>query len=378
MTVVIPDRRRATANGAGPSAESATMVAEISFDHEEVVMRHGDRSGCWMVVAVHSTALGPALGGIRLWHFPTPTEAVADALRLARGMTMKAAAAGLELGGGKGVIRAPSSRPPTGALRTAMLHDFGDLVESLEGRYITAEDVGVSPRDMVAIGERTAHLTGLPEDRGGSGDPSPFTAAGVEAAMRACARDRFGTPDLSGLRVGVVGLGHVGAKLARRLLTAGAEVVGSDVAAGKRSLARRIGLDWADPGDAMVGEYDILAPCALGGGLDAASVEELRCEIVCGAANNQLAFDGLADRLAEREILYAPDYIVNAGGLMHVCMEIHGYDEDEAAELVLGIEATLDRVLESARRDSTTPLAAAGKLAAERLEGAAGVSQVRD
>jgi leucine dehydrogenase len=236
--------------------------------------------------------------------------------------------------------------------------------------------VGISPRDMVEIGARTRHVTGLPTDRGGSGDPSPFTALGVAAAMRACVRDRFDAEDVAGLRVGIVGLGHVGTSLAKLLVAAGAEVVASDVAPGKRALARRLGLRWVEPADAMTGEYDVLAPCALGGGLDAATVEELRCEIVCGAANNQLASELLADRLAERGILYAPDYIVNAGGLMHVYGEIRGYDEEEATELALGIEGTVERMLDAARHHATTPLEAARKLAAERLERAGASAQV--
>ena len=376
MSVAVSPRERTSTNGGGLPAPSDAPAA-IDFEHEEVVVRRGARSGCGVIVAIHSTALGPALGGVRLWHYPATDDAIADALRLARGMTMKAAAAGLDLGGGKGVIAAPSPRPPSGAQRTAMLLDFADLVESLEGRYITAEDVGICPDDIAEIATGTGHVTGLPEDRGGSGDPSPFTAAGVEAAMRACARDRFGAPDLAGLRVCVVGLGHVGTHLARRLTDAGAEVTASDVAPGKRAVATRLGLGWAEPGAAMTGDYEVLAPCALGGGLDEETVERLRCAIVCGAANNQLASEALAERIAGRGVLYAPDYIVNAGGLIHVYMEIRGYDEDEAIRLALGIEATMDRILGDARRDSTTPLAAAGRLAAERLEGAGAVAQMR-
>ena len=376
MSVAVPPRALSSENGATQLATGCAAPA-IPIDHEEIVVRRGERSGCFVAVAIHSTMLGPALGGVRLWHYPAPGDAIADALRLARGMTMKAAAAGLDLGGGKGVIAAPAQRPPEGRLRTAMLLDFGDLVDSLDGRYITAEDVGVSPEDIAAIATRTKHVTGLPHDHGGSGDPSPFTAAGVEAAMRACARERFGKADMAGLRVCVIGLGHVGTHLATRLAAHGAEVTASDVAPGKRSLAQHLGLGWTPPDRAMTGDYDVIAPCALGGILDADTVESLRCQIVCGSANNQLADDALAERLAERGILYAPDYIVNAGGLIHVYMEIRGYDEAKAARLALGIEDTVGRVLESARRDSTTPLAAAEKLAAERLERAGAVAQVR-
>jgi leucine dehydrogenase len=376
VSVAVPALGAEAANGARPGSSMAHSAPAVAFDHEEVVVRRGARSGLHVIVAIHSTALGPALGGLRIWHYASPAEAVVDALRLASGMTLKAAVAGLDLGGGKGVICAPAGGPPNGDRRTTMLHDFGDLVESLEGRYVSAEDVGTSPGDLVTIAERTGHLTGLPPEHGGSGDPSPFTALGVESALRACALERFGTRDLGGMRIGVIGLGHVGAHLARRLKGAGAEVVASDVAPGKRAEAMRLGVGWADPDTAMEGVYDVLAPCALGGCVDAASVEKLRCAVVCGAANNQLASDAIAERLAERGIIYAPDYIVNAGGLIHVYMEIRGYDESEATVLATGIEDTLARVFDAARAEGTTPLRAAGRLAAQRLARAEAVAQV--
>ncbi len=293
-------------------------------------MRKGRRSGRYVIVAIHSTALGPALGGVRLWHYEATVDGARDALRLARGMTYKAAAAGFELGGGKGVICAPKGAPPVGRDRRALLLDFGDTVESLDGRYITAEDVGIAAEDLVVIGERTTHLTGLPPDLGGSGDPSPFTALGVEAAMRACARERFGSPDLSRRRIVVAGLGHVGSNLARRLAHAGADLVVSDIDVAKRRLARELEAEWIEPSKELETECDLLAPCALGGAIDAANLPRLRCQIVCGCANNQLADEGLANPLAERDILYAPDFIVNAGGLIHVYKEIRGYSEHEA------------------------------------------------
>jgi len=333
------------------------------------VVHRGSRSGRYVIVAVHSTALGPALGGVRLWHYPATTDAVRDALRLARGMTSKAAAAGLGLGGGKGVICAPP-HTSTGKERRDLLLDFGDLVESLDGRYITAEDVGISPSDLVAIRERTEHVTGLPPERGGSGDPSPFTALGVEVAMRACARVRYGSPDLSGLRIVIAGLGHVGEKLALRLIERGAEVAVSDIDPAKRQVAAELGARWIEPDQEMVAECDILAPCALGGAIDAANLPLLRCEIVCGCANNQLADDSLAEALAARDILYAPDFVVNAGGLIHVYKEVRGYGETRARELVLGIERNLEGILRTAQERAVTPLDAARAVALERLQAA--------
>ena len=359
-------------NGRPALADAAgtTAIPPVPFEHEDLVVRRGRRSGRTVIVAIHSTALGPALGGVRLWHYEATTDGVRDALRLARGMTYKAAAAGLELGGGKGVICAPNGAPPRGRDRRALLLDFGDLVESLAGRYITAEDVGIDAEDLVVISERTRRVTGLPPDRGGSGDPSPFTALGVQAAMRACARARFGSPDLRGRRIVIAGLGHVGSKLARRLVDAGAELAVSDIDPARRELATELEAEWIEPSKEMVAECDLLAPCALGGAIDAANLPRLRCEIVCGCANNQLADEGLADALAEREILYAPDFIVNAGGLIHVYREIRGYSEHEARQLALGIEDNLNRVLATAVERSITPLRAAREVAQERLDAA--------
>jgi leucine dehydrogenase len=332
------------------------------------VVRKGRRSGRCVVVAIHSTALGPALGGVRLWHYRSTADGARDALRLARGMTYKAAAAGLELGGGKGVICAPDGAPPAGRDRRALLLDFGDLVEWLAGRYLTAEDVGIAAEDLVVIAERTRRVTGLPPEHGGSGDPSPFTALGVEAAMRACARARFGSPDLDGRRIVIAGLGHVGSKLARRLADAGAELALSDIDPAKRSLAAELSAEWIDASEAMLAECDLLAPCALGGAVDTVNLPLLRCEIVCGCANNQLADERLADVLADRDVLYAPDFVVNAGGLIHIYREIRGYSEEEARQLVLGIEANLDGVFSAASRRGITPLRAARELAQERLQ----------
>ena len=346
------------------------LIPPVPFDHEHLVVQRGSRSGQYVIVAIHSTALGPALGGVRMWHYPATIHGVRDGLRLARGMTFKAAAAGLELGGGKGVICAPPETPVQDRERLNMLLDFADLVDSLDGRYITAEDVGISPSDLVAIRERTPHVTGLPSERGGSGDPSPFTALGVESAMRACASERFGSADLAGLRIVIAGLGHVGAELSRRLARAGAELVVSDIDPRKRALAAELGAEWVEPADEMTVACDILAPCALGGAIDADNLKRLRCGIVCGCANNQLTDEGLAETLAERGILYAPDFVVNAGGLIHVFREIRGYSEEEARRLVLGIEGNLSRVLAAAGERSVTPLEAARDLARERLEAA--------
>jgi leucine dehydrogenase len=351
---------------------TAAPVPIDGLDHEEVVVRRGARSGAQLVVAIHSTALGPALGGARMWCYDSHLDGLRDALRLARAMTYKAAAAGLDLGGGKGVICTDSGPHPAGEERRRLLLDFGDLVESLEGRYITAEDIGTGAADIEVMAERTTHLTGLPMERGGSGDPSPLTALGVEAAMRACARRRLGSADLGGLHVCVIGLGHVGSQLARRLSAAGAVLSVTDVDSSKHELAHELGAAWLDPADAMLADCDVLAPCALGGAIDREVAARLRCAVVCGSANNVLADEELDGEIAARGILYAPDFIANAGGLINVYREIKGYGANRARDLVLGIENTMERTLSEAERSSVTPLDAAYELARRRLDRARG------
>jgi leucine dehydrogenase len=352
-------------NGKVPASEGNGRPT-AKLDHEELLVRRGRRTGLYVIVAVHSTALGPALGGARLWHYRTPGDAIADALRLSEAMTLKAAAARLDLGGGKAVLC--SDGELTADRRRGLLLDLGDLVESLDGRYITAEDVGTGTEDMAVIHERTSHVVGLPPALGGSGDPSPITARGVEAAIRACCERRFGTTDLSDRSVCVVGIGHVGARLIERLVVAGCKVLATDIVAGKRVTAEQLGAAWIDEGGAMTRECDVLAPCALGGAIDAGNVDELRSAIVCGSANNVLADDSLADRLHERGIVYAPDFIANAGGLINVYSELHQLDRARTKQLVDGIGETIAHLLGEAEERGTTPLEAARQLAAERLE----------
>ncbi|MBS1844367.1 MAG: Glu/Leu/Phe/Val dehydrogenase [Actinobacteria bacterium] len=341
------------------------------MNYEDLRVVTGPRSGATIAIAVHSTVLGPALGGARMWHYESPGDGVEDALRLARAMTYKAAAAGLALGGGKGVICAPTPERPEGELRRALLLDFGDAVASLGGKYVTAEDVGTDAADMATIAERTSHVVGLPDERGGSGDPSPVTARGVLAALRACLEHRFGDPSLRGVRVCVVGAGHVGGRLARLLAGGGAEVTLTDVDRSRRALAEELGARWVEPGDAILAECDVLAPCALGGVIDAATVERLRCAIVCGAANNVLADEALAADLTRRGIVYAPDFIANSGGLISVYAELHQLDRDAVTGLVDHIGSVVLEVLGAADRRGTTPLAEAQALALERLSRAA-------
>jgi leucine dehydrogenase len=343
-------------------------------EFEDVVVHRGSRSGAVMVVAVHSTRLGPALGGARMWHYETPGDGVADAMRLARAMTFKAAAASLDLGGGKGVICAPPGGPPEGEDRRALLLDFADVVESLEGRYVTAEDVGTSAVDMAVIADGTTHVVGLSTDLGGFGDPSPLTARGVAGGIGACLAERFGSADPAGRRVCIVGTGSVGMRLGALLAERGAELTMSDIDPSRRPLAAKLGATWADPDDALLTPCDVLAPCALGGAIDSAVADALRCEIVCGAANNVLSESAVADELAQRGILFAPDFIANAGGLINVYAELRSLPRSDVDVLVDGIGAVLSEVFSTARAAGTTPLAAARELALARLRGPASVA----
>jgi leucine dehydrogenase len=344
---------------------ATTHAAEPGLDHEQLVVRRGERSGVYTVIAVHSTALGPALGGCRIWGYPTVDDAVADALRLAEAMTFKAAAAGLPLGGGKGVICLPPGQPDR---RELALRDFADTLNALAGRYVTAEDVGTSVSDMTVIARSSDHVAGLPRTHGGSGDPSPFTAAGVLAAIRACCRQAFGSAELAGRRVAVVGLGNVGGRLARLLAHTGSNLVLADVDSAKRSLAVELPrASWTDPASALRADVDVLAPCALGGVIDGAATATLRCRVVCGAANNQLASDDVAPELRRRGILYAPDFVVNAGGLINIACELGGYDARVAARRVDEVGARVEAMLEQADATGTTPLAVAKRIARDRL-----------
>jgi leucine dehydrogenase len=302
-----------------------------------------------------------------MWSYADSGSALADALRLSRAMTFKAAVADLAQGGGKGVIMLHPQTPLTPRLRRAALLDFGDTVAALDGRYITAEDVGTSSRDMTVIAQRTRHVAGLSRSRGGGGDPSPLTALGVVHAIRACCEWALSDSSLRGRRVSVIGLGHVGSRVARLCARAGARLVVSDVDSSRRLLAQELGAKWLDPDRALEAEVDVLVPCALGGVLNEESVPRLRARIIAGAANNQLAEDAIADRLAARGILWAPDFVVNAGGLINIAVELAGYDPGRARRQVRAIAGTLQRIFEQSASAGITPLAAAMLLAEERL-----------
>ena len=336
-------------------------------EHEEVLVRRGKRSGVTMAIAVHRTVAGRALGGLRMWTYESADDAVRDAERLARSMTFKAAAAGLSLGGAKAVIALPPGEVPAGRRRQDVLRDYAELVNAFAGRYITAQDVGTSLKDIVYLSRFTDHLSGRPLSEGGAGDPSPYPAQGVEVGIRAS----LAAP-LGGRHVVVIGLGHVGSELARRLAAAGAKLTVSDSDPAKRAIAQQLGASWVLPPQALAVQADVLAPCALGGTLDHDSVGRLRVPVVAGAANNQLADESVADALRDRGIIWAPDFVINAGGLIAVADELHGFERGRVEPAIEAIADTLTETYTRAASAGTNTLTAAKQLAGERLAGATG------
>jgi leucine dehydrogenase len=288
-------------------------------DHELVQLVRDTKSGLTAIIALHSTHLGPGAGGTRFWHYPDPKDAMRDALRLSRGMSYKNAMAGLPMGGGKAVILADKARTKTPELLAA----FGDAVEALGGRYVTAEDVGISEADMVAVSQRTAYVSGLPVGEGqAGGDPGPFTAMGIYLGIRAAVEHKLGKTSLKGVRVAIQGTGSVGGGVARLLHKDGADIVVADVdAARAKSLAKEVEGEAVAPEQIMSVTCDVFSPNALGAILDEEGIARLDCPIVAGGANNQLAREHHGQLLAERGILYAPDYVINAGGIISVALE---------------------------------------------------------
>jgi leucine dehydrogenase len=348
-------------------ADASVAPTVPAFDHEKVLVATGERSGLVMVVAVHSTTLGPALGGCRLWSYPSWADALADALRLSSGMTSKNALAGLPLGGGKAVIMLPQGAHLEGDARRAAFLDLGDLVESLGGSYRTAEDVATSSADMAVIAERTAHVVGLPAEDGGQGDPAEYTARGVYAGLRETLRRATGSADISGRRVTVAGLGQVGSRLATRLAGEGAILTVTDFNPARAQFAAELGATWVAPDEAHRVPADVFVPAGVGGMLSEQVIAELAATAVCGPANNQLAEPGADARLRARGILYAPDYLVNAGGVIHLGDSESG--EDAVLARIDAIEQTLASVFDESERRGITTVEAADALVAQRLRG---------
>jgi leucine dehydrogenase len=334
-----------------------------SWDGEEVVVRFDRPTGTWMFVCIHSTTRGPAGGGTRMKVYPEPSDALADAMRLAGAMTLKMAAVDMPFGGAKAVLAVPDL--VDGEARRGLLLRYGDLVASLRGTFNTGPDVNTSAADMDVIGERCGYVFCRSEENGGSGDPGPHTARGIFHGIRASVRHVFGSDSLDGRVVLVQGLGSVGGPLAEELLAAGARVLASDVVPGR---AERLGAEVV-PAEQVIGtECDVYAPCALGGTLNAETIPRLRCRIVAGSANNQLAEPEDAERLREAGILYAPDFVINAGGVLNSLGAEHlGWTREQIEERLAGIGDTLAEIYSKAETEAITTEAAAEQVAQSRL-----------
>ena len=361
MRVSAPTRHRLTTVSPLPSFSP--------LGHEQVAFCHDRATGLRAIIAIYSTALGPALGGTRFYPYETEQAALEDALRLSRAMAYKNALCGLDHGGGKAVIIGD----PVTDKNEALLRAFGRFVQSLGGRYVTAADVGTYVADMDIIGKETRFVTGRSEANGGAGDSSVLTAYGVFQGMRASAAHVWGRPSLAGKTVGIAGVGKVGRRLAALLLEDGARVVVTDVNRSAVEALRKKHAEIDDAADAFAlaaSELDVYAPCALGGALDDATVQVLSAKVVCGAANNQLVVEGAggtAQALMARGITYAPDFLVNAGGVIQVSDELHGFDFARAKQRTAGIFGATESVLRVAADKGISPAAAADHIAEARM-----------
>ena len=342
--------------------------------YEQVVYCNDDQSGLKAIIAIHSTALGPALGGTRFYPYDREEDALIDVLRLSKGMTYKAAAAGLDLGGGKGVIIGDPKRIKTEEL----LRAYGRFVETLGGRYITAEDVGTALEDMDIVRRESRWVTGCSHTYGGSGDPSPVTAYGVLNGIKACCLEIFGSPELRGRTIALQGVGKVGYALCGYLVKEGAKVTIGDIDVD--NLARAVadhGVETVPLEDIHKIEADVFAPCALGGGINDDTISEFNCKIIAGPANNQLAREEHGEKLRDLGILYAPDFVINAGGLINVEDELRGYDRERAMSRVEQIYKQLQLIITIARERSISTARAAEEFAEDRIRKISRIRLVR-
>ena len=348
------------------------------YGHEELVVCNDERVGMKAVIAIHDTTLGPACGGVRIRPYGTENEAIIDALRLSRAMTYKAAAAVLPLGGGKAVIMADPNVGNIEGKNEALMRAFGRFVETLDGRYLTAPDVGSTTLDMEHVQQETDFVVGLPAAMGGSGDSAIMTGLGVYWGMKACVKEVWGSDSLRGKTVALQGFGKVAAHTAEHLSKEGARVLVGDISEESLTRARDMRLEIVQPDDIYDVECDIFCPCALGGVLNGDTIPRLRCQIVAGGANNQLLTDSDGEALHRRGILYAPDYIINAGGLINVSAEIGiRYNAERAREKTEQIYDTMGRVIAISKREGIPTSRAADRLAERRLASLQGINRNR-
>ncbi|MCL6218039.1 Glu/Leu/Phe/Val family dehydrogenase [Zunongwangia pacifica] len=347
--------------------KAAPVFGQLSFDnHEQVVFCNDKDTGLKAIIGIHNTVLGPALGGTRMWNYTSEWEALNDVLRLSRGMTFKSAITGLNLGGGKAVIIGDAKTQKTPEL----MMKFGEYVNSLGGKYITAEDVGMETADMDLVRDVTPYVTGISEERGGSGNPSPVTAYGVFMGIKAATKYQFGTDELEGRSVLVQGIGHVGETLVEYLTSDGAKVYISDISEERlQEVRNKYGAVIFEENDVYSAHVDIYAPCALGATINDDTVNRLNCKVVAGAANNQLSDEVKHGQiLRERGIVYAPDFLINAGGIINVYAELEKYSRKEIMSKTENIYNTTLQILETAAKEDMTTHFAALKIAKQRIE----------
>ncbi len=342
-----------------------------AWDGESVSMHRDPETGTLMIIAVHSTALGAAAGGTRMKHYARPSDALEDAMRLSEAMSLKMASVRFPHGGGKAVIALPTSEIPQGDARRRLLHGYGRFIESLGGLYSCAPDMNTSAADMDVIAEVTSHVFCKTEAAGGSGDTAPDTAVGVLHGIRAACRHAFGLHDLAGMTVVVQGAGGVGGRLIELLVEAGASVMATDIDSNRLAQLRAKGVQTVSPDAALTTPCDVLSPCATGGIINARSIPHLRCRVVAGGANNQLERAADADLLRERGIVYAPDFVINAGGVLHGGgIEEQHWSREELSAKLAGIGDAISEILERADRDGISTDAAARQIAVARIEAA--------
>ncbi len=343
------------------------VFGQLSFDgHEQIVFCNDEDTGLKAIIGIHNTVLGPALGGTRMWSYKTEWDALNDVLRLSRGMTYKAAITGLNLGGGKAVIIGDAKTQKNDAL----MRRFGEFVHSLSGKYITAEDMGMETRDMDVIREVTPHVTGISEANGGSGNPSPVTAYGVYMGMKASAKHVYGTDNLEGKKILVQGIGHVGETLVKHVTDEGAQVIINDINESRlKELSEKYNANVVLGSDIYGLDVDIYAPCAMGATLNDTTIHQLNAKVIAGAANNQLADEVKHGRLLkEKGIAYAPDFLINAGGIINVYAEIEGYGKEESIKKTENIYNTTLEIFDFAEKNNVTTHRAAFDIAQQRID----------
>lgn len=351
------------------------VIAQMMLNnHEQIVFCNDNATGLKAIIAIHNTVLGPSLGGTRMWNYNNEMEALTDVLRLSRGMTYKSSVAGLNLGGGKAVIIGDSKKIKSEAL----LRRFGKFVDSLGGKYITAEDVAMTSRDMELIHMETKYVSGLPENMGGSGDPSPVTAYGVYVSMKASAKETWGSDSLSGKKVLVQGIGHVGESLVGHLTKEGAKVYINDISEDRvKAAIEKYKAEFVAADKMFDLDIDIYAPCALGATVNDTTLSQLKCKVICGAANNQLADETKhGEMVKSKGILYAPDFVVNAGGIINVFYELEGYNRERAMSHAEKIYDTTWNIFQTAKQENIPTYKAANILAEKRIESIARINAV--